>query len=141
MLPASYWQGVAEACAVKIFTHRSVGGPCRQDAGSTLASDYFSSCAEGFTPFNGMLYFHTEDAVNGRRLWKTDGTDAGTVLVKTLNMTPGMGLNPSVGLATLNGSLYFQTDNGINGMELWKTDGSPTSTQLVKAFCTEKCKE
>ena len=96
---------------------------------------------EGFTPFNGMLYFNTEDAVNGRRLWKTDGTDAGTVLVKTLNMAPGMGLNPSGGLATLNGSLYFQTDNGINGIELWKTDGSPTSTQLVKTFCSEKCKE
>ena len=51
VLPASCWQGLAEACAVKIFPYRSIDGPCRQDAGSTLASDYFSSWSEGFTPF------------------------------------------------------------------------------------------
>ncbi len=40
------------------------------------------------TPFNGAIYFSADDGVNGRELWKTDGTQGGTVLVKDILTGP-----------------------------------------------------
>jgi len=36
---------------------------------------------------NGKLYFNANDGVHGRELWATDGTEAGTQLVK--DISPG----------------------------------------------------
>ena len=33
---------------------------------------------------NGILFFDADDGVNGRELWKSDGTAAGTQLVKDI---------------------------------------------------------
>ena len=63
-------------------------------------------------------------------LWKTDGTQAGTTLVK--DVRPGAeGSVPST-LTGVNGTLYFCANDGINGAELWKSDGTPDGTVLVK---------
>ena len=35
-----------------------------------------------FTVLNNALLFSADDGVTGRELWKTDGTDAGTIQVK-----------------------------------------------------------
>jgi ELWxxDGT repeat protein len=37
--------------------------------------------------FNGTLYFQVDDGTNGTELWKTDGTETGTTLVKDINPT------------------------------------------------------
>ena len=41
------------------------------------------------TAVGDTLYFWADDGVNGDELWKSDGTEAGTVLVKDIN--PGSG--------------------------------------------------
>jgi ELWxxDGT repeat protein len=58
-------------------------------------------------------------------LWKTDGTIAGTSLVKA---------GFSNGSMIANGStLYFAfTDDSLKGMELWKSDGTAAGTVQVK---------
>lgn len=38
-----------------------------------------SSNPTGLVEFNGEVYFAADDGTSGRELWKTDGTDAGTV--------------------------------------------------------------
>jgi ELWxxDGT repeat protein len=82
-----------------------------------------------FTNFNNLCYFAAEDGINGRELWKSDGTAAGTVMVKDINS--GGNSSPN-NLIVINGVLYFRSNNGTDGNELWKSDGTTAGTVLVK---------
>jgi ELWxxDGT repeat protein len=92
----------------------------------------------GFTVFNGALYFAADDGVNGYELWKSDGTAAGTVMVKNINTAAGASSYP-YDFTVLNGALYFQADDGVNGYELWQSDGTGANTQLLKDICPGVC--
>ncbi len=62
-------------------------------------------------------------------LYKTDGTDAGTVLLKDINLRPASSF-PSQ-LTDFDGTLsFFATD--IDGLGLWRSDGTAQGTTLVK---------
>ena len=39
----------------------------------------------GFAGVGGTLFFTADDGIHGRELWKSDGTKAGTVLVKDID--------------------------------------------------------
>jgi ELWxxDGT repeat protein len=79
---------------------------------------------------NQTLYV-ADDGINGRELWITDGTAAGTHLLKDIN-TGILSSNPD-GVTTLgNGKAIFQANNGSNGYELWVTDGTAAGTNLLK---------
>jgi len=65
----------------------------------------------------GVTYLAATDSMYGNELWRTDGTDGGTTLVKDIN--PGLD-SSRIGLLTVVGNtLYFKADNGTNGRELW----------------------
>src|SRR5262249_3773861 len=66
----------------------------------------------------------------GAELWKSDGTAAGTVLVKDINPGPGNGITG--GLVAVNGTLFFTANDGVHGAELGESDGTAAGTQLVK---------
>jgi ELWxxDGT repeat protein len=70
-------------------------------------------------------------ANNNYELWKSDGTDVGTVKVKDVNSNGSTGSYPGDFYA-FNGSLYFTATTAANGRELWKTDGTTAGTVLVK---------
>ena len=79
---------------------------------------------------NGTFYFSADSGTIGYELWKSDGTSAGTVLVKDINAAAG---TSSIQFMTnVNGTLYFRADDGVNGTELWKSDGTSAGTVLVK---------
>ena len=63
------------------------------------------------------LYFAAKDGINGHELWKTDGTEAGTMMVKDINSGNGDG-SPGW-LTAVGNTLYFRANDGINGYELW----------------------
>lgn len=81
---------------------------------------------------NGYLYFVATDGALGYELYKTDGTTAGTSLVK--DIYPGSNSSAPESFMVVNGFLYFTANNGSSGKELWKTDGSSAGTVLVKDF-------
>lgn len=99
-----------------------------------VKSGFSSSSPANFTLLGTDLYF-TADGHNGTtdfgiELWKSDGTTAGTVMVKNIN--PGLA-NASPSLLTVFGTdLYFRANDGANGIELWKSDGTIAGTVMVK---------
>ncbi|MCY2988109.1 MAG: hypothetical protein NTY19_09640, partial [Planctomycetota bacterium] len=67
--------------------------------------------------------------IHGYEVWKSDGTSAGTALVKDINV--GTGSYPR-NLTNVNGTLFFQATDGSHGYEVWKSDGTTAGTALVK---------
>lgn len=80
---------------------------------------------------NGSCFFAATNATTGTELYVTDGTPAGTLLVKDIN--PGVaGSSPDIHTALVNGFLYFTAETATTGRELWRTDGTAIGTTLVK---------
>jgi ELWxxDGT repeat protein len=81
---------------------------------------------------NGLLFFAADDGLTGYELWKSDGTEEGTTLVK--DIWPGEATSnlSSSDFVAFRDELFFVADDGINGVELWKSDGTAAGTQLVK---------
>ena len=94
--------------------------------GDSMAYVYAQS-----TFFNNELYFTADNGANGSELWKTDGTQQGTVMVKDINH----GVNPSWPdlreAIELDGKLYFSAKTDTQGRELWVTQGSESTTHIV----------
>jgi ELWxxDGT repeat protein len=83
-----------------------------------------------FFIYNNKLYFSALDAAHGNELWSSDGTDAGTALVKDLN--PGPGFGSCSGFIEYNGIMLFSARDNVHGYELWRSDGTDSGTYLVK---------
>ena len=66
---------------------------------------------------------------NGAEPWVSDGTDAGTRLLKDIH--PDGDSNPR-GFVEMGGKVYFSADDGIHGRELWVSDGTTPGTLLLK---------
>lgn len=68
-----------------------------------------------------VSYFVQSDRDHGEELWKSDGTAAGTAMVK--DIVAGSGSSAPYSLANIRGTLYFGT-NTAAGWELWQSDGT-----------------
>lgn len=91
----------------------------------------FGYLARDLVVMGDHIYFRNWTAETGMELWKTDGTAAGTVLVKDIRPGAGNGLEANEGMAVVGNTLYFPADDGTTGWELWRTDGTEAGTQLV----------
>ena len=80
----------------------------------------------GFYEIGGKLFFYNPDTTNGLELWITDGTGAGTMLLK--DIYPGKTGSDPMMQGELNGKLVFTARNPVIGRELWISDGTNAGT-------------
>ncbi len=82
-----------------------------------------------FVEAGGIAFFSANDKVNGRELWRTDGTTAGTFMVK--DILPGRPNGYPSELTAVGDVLFFRADDGESGRELWRSDGTEAGTFRV----------
>ena len=115
-------------------------------AGTRLVADVWpganSSAPAYLTNVNGTVFFSAQSSITtgtgkkkqtvstGVELWKTNGTAAGTVLVK--DIAPGSNHSLPTNLFAYNGVLYFSAHSGNVGNELMRSDGTAAGTVLIK---------
>jgi trimeric autotransporter adhesin len=85
-----------------------------------------------FTEVNGTAFFPAYDPAHGTEMWRSDGTAAGTVMVKDVRPGGFDGIRNNVhSMAELNGSIFFIADDGPNWYGVWKSDGTDAGTVLI----------
>jgi ELWxxDGT repeat protein len=77
-------------------------------------------------------FFEGSDDTHGDELWRSDGTSAGTFLLK--DIFPGAESSRPYAFTELNGTMFFTANDGVHGWELWKSDGTVAGTVLFKDF-------
>jgi ELWxxDGT repeat protein len=94
-------------------------------SGSNDDIDCLSSC---LTAIGNTLYFAAYDEINGCKIWKSDGTESGTVMVDSAGSDGCGNWHLSFGA-----SLYFlsTTSSSCTG---WVTDGTPAGTLSLEGF-------
>ncbi len=75
------------------------------------------------------VYFSAADGQNGTELWTSDGTAAGTHLVK--DIFQGVSSSSPARLTSAGGLLFF-TISGLT--QLWRSDGTEAGTFLLRSF-------
>jgi len=106
-----YQHSGANTSAVLLKDINATGGPGTDDAFSSLAVQ------NSFTVYNNRLFFSADNGVNGDELWMSDGTSAGTMLLRDVNddgSSPGPNSDPD-NLMVANGYLFFISNVGVDG--------------------------
>lgn len=98
-----------------------------------------SSSPESLIGLGGKLYFQANNGTD-RELWVSDGTDAGTTLLKNINATASSDpyhlgyfwYNNREVLGVNDKGVLFEATSDDKGRELWISDGTTEGTVLVK---------
>lgn len=82
------------------------------------------------TALGRNVLFVAGNATEGRELWFSDGTEAGTRMVRSL--VPGPSSPDISNLTALGGRIFFTAKTTAEGRELWATDGTAEGTAPVE---------
>ncbi|TWT55029.1 hypothetical protein Pla22_26830 [Rubripirellula amarantea] len=85
-----------------------------------------SSSPLNFTTASNTVFFSADDGIRGDELWATDGTTAGTRLVR--NISAGAKSSVPNQLTNVGGTIFF---DALGEYELWKSDGTSAGTSYV----------
>jgi ELWxxDGT repeat protein len=83
---------------------------------------------------NGVAYFRADTGVNGAELWRSDGTAAGTYMIKDITPAGATSGMPSR-LFAANGFVYFAAnDYNATTPDAWRTDGTLEGTAPISQY-------
>ncbi|HEV7766652.1 MAG TPA: carboxypeptidase regulatory-like domain-containing protein [Thermoanaerobaculia bacterium] len=77
----------------------------------------------------GFAYFPMYTAALGQELWRSDGTSAGTTIVR--DIFPGVNGAEVGSLVAVGDRVLFNANDGVHGIEPWITDGTAEGTKLM----------
>ena len=82
-----------------------------------------------FKTINNILYFEANNSSTlHNEIWRTDGTEPGTYLLKDLGQDYGFASD----FMAFNNNIYFITISSSFGDYIWKSDGTTTGTTQLK---------
>lgn len=87
---------------------------------------------------NGIVYFSASAEEKGFELYRSDGTELGTRMVREIY--PGKGSSYPRDFAVLNNFLYFIATDPTHGSQLWKTNGTHDGTTKITNIQSGKTK-
>ena len=96
---------------------------------ANAANNKYGFVKQSFAVLNDVSYFTAKDDINGYELWRSDGTEAGTYMVKDIN--PGGGSSNISEITAIDGLLYFSAYTDEDGQEPWISDGTEAGTKLL----------
>ena len=127
------WCHVGGAAAAPRHGAESVESTARSGAGAVSQCGgprNQASDPRHVTEVGRTVFFTADDGIHGRELWKSNGTEEGTALVK--DVQTGIRHGSPSSMTDVAGTLFFTADDGIRGSELWRSDGTEAGTVLVK---------
>lgn len=92
--------------------------------------NYDYSFTSSFAVLNKVVYYSANDGIHGNELWRSDGTAAGTYIVKDIN--PGTAAGNAYYITTYKGKVYFMAYTAATGYEVYQSDGTAAGTVLLK---------
>ena len=121
-----------------LYFSTSIGRGLYKTSGSKKSTvkvkDFAGTSPQYFANVSGFLFFNASDGVNGRELWKSDGTDVGTVMVRDIVQAPGASSNPTR-ITASGGKAYFVPSSfDLTGQQLWVSDGTELGTLMLTNF-------
>lgn len=78
----------------------------------------------------GLVFFAAGTPESGAEIWRSDGTEAGTILLKDIE--PGKYSSYPLGLTAAGNQMFFIAENAASGAELWRSDGTPSGTVMQR---------
>ena len=110
--------------------------------GTALLKDLAQADTSGLTATDGLrgltiagkLYFVRELPGTGLEVWRTDGSTAGTQLIKKIVSPTASAAATARSLTNVNDVLYFAAETAASGFALWRSDGTPAGTLPLKKF-------
>lgn len=88
-----------------------------------------------FQDWNGELFFVAGTLAEGREPWISDGTAAGTRILRDIAPGPISSFSKYEPLPVpveFQGNFYFVAGTQAEGLEVWRSDGTTAGTQLLR---------
>ncbi len=105
--------------------------------GTHMVKDIYPGFSSGFYYYNSIelvaygdiVVFTAYNTSTNGELWRSDGTESGTYMIKDINLGGSGSANH---FFVAGDRVIFDANNGTTGQELWITDGTEAGTFLLK---------